>query len=231
MDVLGVFAKYPRPGSVKTRLADHIGAESACQIYEQFLAIILQRFVHFADQRILACWPPQAISEFSTSSTAGWQVAAQRGADLGARMESFFQDAMAAGAERVVVIGSDSPTLPAPHVEEALERLREVPVVLGPSDDGGYYLLGLRREIPPIFADMPWSSAQVWSETVRRLRGCGLPFAELAPWYDVDNAEDLNRLAQELRRPEYASPLWRPLRTVVSRAVGTGDIDRDQDVV
>ena len=106
-------------------------------------------------------------------------------------MQQYFVDALAHGARRVVLLGSDSPTLPLDYIERAWASLDDHPVVLGPTQDGGYYLIGIRDEVPPIFDHIAWSTPQVWDQTVSRLHQSQIPFAELPGWYDVDCLQDL----------------------------------------
>ena len=198
MRQLGIFAKYPQPGRVKTRLAASIGDESACRLYRAFVETLLARFAHVGNQRVLAFSPPERRAEFEALGGPCWQLAEQSTGDLGQRMQRYFKDAFERGASRVVLLGSDSPTLPVEYVERAFRLLKEVPVVLGPSDDGGYYLIGAAGQVPPIFDDIAWSSEAVWGQTTNRLRSLGQDFRELPPWYDVDDEEDLRRLKNEL---------------------------------
>ncbi|MBI2481637.1 MAG: glycosyltransferase [Planctomycetia bacterium] len=118
--------------------------------------------------------------------------------DLGSRMASFFDDCFRDGAGRVVLIGSDSPTVPTEFVESAFRLLGERDVVLGPTDDGGYYLVGASREVAGIFEHIDWSTERVWDQTVARLGEIGLSCASLPQWYDVDEVKDLERLRDEL---------------------------------
>lgn len=198
MRQLGIFAKYPQPGRVKTRLAASIGDEPACRLYRAFVETLLARFSDVADRRILAFSPPERRAEFEALAGRCWQLAEQSAGDLGQRMQRYFKDAFERGASRVVLLGSDSPTLPVEYVEQAFELLNKISVVLGPSDDGGYYLIGAAERVPPIFDDIAWSSEAVWEQTTNRLRSLGQDFRELPPWYDVDDEKDLRRLRDEL---------------------------------
>jgi uncharacterized protein len=115
----------------------------------------------------------------------------QRDGDLGDRMRRAFDDAFADGARRVVIIGSDLPDMNAALLRRAFDLLHSHPVVLGPSTDGGYYLLGMRQPRPELFDDMPWSTERVLDCTLHRLRGSGVTPALLQPLRDVDHASDL----------------------------------------
>ena len=123
-------------------------------------------------------------------------LAPQRGGDLGERMASGFAELFAAGYTRVILIGSDLPTLPSTHLDQADHALRSgADVVLGPAGDGGYYLIGLRRARPELFSSMPWGSANVLTATLERASALGLAVKTLSTWQDVDTDDDLAGLA------------------------------------
>lgn len=197
--LLGVFAKYWQAGAVKTRLGQALGPQDASSIYLAFLRTIVQRFQNVTSHPRLVFSPSSRAAEFAELiSGTSWEIRSQAEGDLGQRMEHFFLGAFHEGFGPVVLLGSDTPDLPLEYVEQAFTLLQQYPVVLGPSDDGGYYLIGLATCIPPIFNDMPWSTAEVWKQTVARLQDSDLPFAQLPPWYDVDEFPDLRRLLENL---------------------------------
>ena len=218
MNLLGVFGKYWAPGAVKSRLAADCGPQLASRIYQACLGTVVGRFHNAADQRWLVFWPPQRRREFAELAGPYWQLHPQAGGDLGDRMREFFERAFAGGASRVVLIGSDSPTLPRARIDEAFQALESRGVVLGPTDDGGYYLVGAARQTPRIFEGVAWSSAEVWQQTVARLRAAGQEFATLPRGYDVDVAADLVRLRTELRDAAFAGASWQALRSAVEAA-------------
>lgn len=213
MNQFGIFAKYWEPGQTKTRLGAAIGYEEAAWIARAFIDCLLWRFRKTGDRRVLAITPPESIDIFkSLLGNDDWIVAPQSEGDLGARMRDYFQSALAAGANRVVLLGSDSPTLPLDHVEWAFEMLATKPVVLGPTRDGGYYLVGIAGEVPPIFEEIGWSTEAVFEQTAERLRSAGLEFGCLPEWYDVDEAHDLERLRRELDALAESDQLDRALK-------------------
>jgi rSAM/selenodomain-associated transferase 1 len=219
---LGMFAKFWQPGQVKTRLAAVTGNDAASAVYKAFIATLLARLESVRSRRVLAYWPPERRDDFAgLVDRRPWELHAQSEGDLGARMRFYFEQAFAAGAERAVLIGSDSPTLPREYVEQALELLEQYSVVLGPSDDGGYYLLGLSEppKLPPIFDEMPWSTTGVWGATVARLKDAGVDFATLPEWYDVDDLDDLRRLSDELHNTAATDDELTHLRRVVYAAL------------
>ena len=127
----------------------------------------------------------------------------QRGDDLGARERNLFEDLFAAGFTRVVLIGSDLPTLPAEHVADALARLRPGTVTLGPAADGGYYLIGLTAPdsgdaVPDLFTGVRWGTSSAFEDTVRAAARSGIAVERIAGWYDVDDADDMERLRREV---------------------------------
>jgi hypothetical protein len=217
MRQLGVFAKYWQPGMVKTRLAASIGDLAAARFHRECVRTILARTCTQAEQRVLMVTPPDRLDEFSALADGNWTVLPQPAGDLGSRMRHYFETSFAGGAAQVVLIGSDSPTLPAAYIERAFELLNRHDVVLGPASDGGYYLLATRRAAPPIFDGVAWGSDSVLRQTAQRLAAARLEYCELPPWYDVDTIDDLRRLRAELNsmqpRPEYYESLWREIES------------------
>ncbi len=219
MRQLGMFAKFWQPGLVKTRLAAAIGAPAAARVHQHCLAALVTRFGETADRRVLCVTPPEQAPAFSALAGGQWQITAQCAGDLGQRMRHYFEQSLSTGADRVVLIGADSPTLPGEYLNEAFRRLAEVPVVLGPSDDGGYYLIGLSRPPPDIFQDVAWGTANVWRQTVARLQAAGERYHELPSWYDIDTVDDLARLRSDLTGPLGDEPSLRPLRETIEMIV------------
>jgi uncharacterized protein len=196
-EALVMLARLPEPGKAKTRLAPALGAEGAAALYRAFtedLCAVLSP--HFP--LTLACAPDAAQPYFRRLARRfGLALVAQGEGDLGARMRRLAAQALA-DVPRVVLIGSDAPTLPVELVRRAFAALGRVRVVLGPSLDGGYYLLGVRPPLPDVFTRMPWGGAQVLARTLRRLRVRGIPHTLLPWWYDVDTAADLATLRRHL---------------------------------
>ena len=198
MDQLGMFVKYWEPGRVKTRLAASLGDQAASSLYRHFVFALVRRLAAVGQRRVLVYTPAERRPEFEALANEHWSSAPQAGGDLGQRIQAYFADAFQAGATRVLLVGSDSPTLPVEYLQEAFRLLARVPVVLGPADDGGYYLVGAAGSVPPIFAGISWSTPQVWPQTVQRLRDAGCPYGVLPPWYDVDDPAGLRRMVREL---------------------------------
>jgi uncharacterized protein len=191
MGVLGVFAKQPVPGAVKTRLARETTPEWACEVAAAFLADTLDRVAVLPVERILVYAPAQAQAWFESAGQGRFALQPQADGDLGQRMQAFFETHIGRGADCTVIVGTDSPTLPVDYIKEAFDLCADV--VLGPARDGGYYLLGCGpRGAPPIFDGIAWGTAGVLAETVRRLDGWHLNL--LPPWYDVDTLADWQAL-------------------------------------
>ena len=200
-NALGIFAKFWEPGKVKTRLAGSIGELKAAKVYEAFVAATIARLSSIDCHRTIAYSPADDATraEFEAAEITNWSLVPQAEGDLGQRMRSYFDSQFAAGAKRVLLLGTDSPNVPLVEVQEAFEHLKTSEVVLGPSSDGGYYLIGAANQTPPIFEDIPWSSPEVFSTTVDRLQEVGLSYEQLDPWYDVDEMFDLHQLIEDLQ--------------------------------
>jgi rSAM/selenodomain-associated transferase 1 len=187
---LGLFAKQPVPGQVKTRLAADTAPAWAAAVAEAFLLDLLARLSAVPARRVLAYAPAGASAYFAGVARDRFLITPQADGDLGRRMAVFFAEQLRAGARAVVLLGTDSPTVPVAFVEEAFAELESADVVLGPATDGGYYLVGCAGAVPPLFDGVPWSSPRVLWETVGRLAGSGRRLAVLPPWYDVDTLQD-----------------------------------------
>lgn len=205
MNRLVLFAKRPRLGKVKTRLCPPLRAEQALELYRAFLSdqIALLRLAAGDGQAELCldgAWNPDPQRD---PLLTGIRVRMQGPGDLGERMLRAFERCATDGCTETVIVGADSPTLPARLVKRAFERLRHgVPAVVAPSVDGGYVLLGLREPRRELFDDLPWGTPSVLGLTRRRARAAGVRLELLAPWYDIDDAVGLVMLERELRRPE-----------------------------
>ncbi len=192
-----MMVRAPVPGAVKTRLARALGPAGAATLYRAFIEDLCAS-LHRRFALVLACTPSRS-DPFFARLARRYRVAlvSQERGDLGARMRAAAGAALERAA-RVVVIGSDSPTLAPARVREAFRALRRKRVVLGPSLDGGYYLLGVRAPLPNVFARMPWGTERVLDLTLKRLRTASLTPALLPCWYDVDTPADLTLLRRHL---------------------------------
>lgn len=194
-----VVAKAPRAGAVKTRLSPPLRAEQAAELYRGFLLDSLELAGRVRGARVRALCPdPGMAAELAEIVPAGCELLAQSEPGLGAALEECFRAGLADGHGAVAVIASDNPTLPAGLIEEAFARLATDDVVLGPTEDGGYYLLAARAVHPTLFREMVWSTSDVLEETLRRCRLAGLRTSLVETWYDVDTPAALVELARRL---------------------------------
>lgn len=195
-----VFVKRPRPGEVKTRLAADLGDDGAAAVYralaEAEIASTRPRGREY-ERRFL--YAPADAGREVADWLRGESVAPQEGEDLGARMAAAFEGAFRAGAERVAIIGSDVPWVTRARVKAAFAGLDAGDVVLGPCDDGGYYLLALSRPRPELFQGIAWSTSTVLQSTLDRAQAHGLRVVMLEPLPDVDTLADVRRSWERLR--------------------------------
>jgi hypothetical protein len=210
---LAVMAKAPRAGKVKTRLQPPLSAEEAAALNVCFLrdtAENISAVARDSGAHGLICYTPVGDeAAFDGLLPERFEMIAQRGDAFGERLLCAAEDILSCGFGAVCLIDSDSPTLPASALREAVDALRKPGerVVLGPSADGGYYLIGMKRAEPRLFERITWSTEHVYAETVECVRDAGMELVELPVWYDVDDAETLAVLQRELlrgERPEFA---------------------------
>ncbi len=198
MNTLGIFAKHPIPGRVKTRLAESIGEIAATEFAQALLDDAVNACRSLAHRRVIGFSPPDACEFFRQYETMGYDIWRQPDGGLGQRMAAFFRTFLVDDQASAVLIGTDSPTMPRRLIADAFELLKTHDCVLGPATDGGYYLIGLRRTDSALFDNMTFSSSDVLDQTCLRLRALGFSLALLQPWYDVDTADNLGCLAGHL---------------------------------
>ncbi len=211
---LAVMAKAPRPGRVKTRLQPPLTAEEAASLNICFLRDTTENIAAVAAEGAaqgLVCYTPVGDeAAFEGLLPKDFALIAQRGDGFGKRLLLAATDILACGFGAVCLIDSDSPTVPTAALRGAVEALQAPGdrVVLGGSDDGGYYLIGLKQAHPEPFERITWSTGSVLAETLERVRDAGLACVELPLWYDVDDEATLGVLEAELlegKRPEFAT--------------------------
>ncbi len=214
-----VVAKAPRPGLVKTRLSPRVSLEQAASLARAFLldTLLLARHARHVVVRAV-CRDPAEAAIVRELGGATLEVLCQGEPGLGAALEECFYHGIADGFDRVAVLGSDSPTLPSELVEQAFATLDRHDVAIGPSEDGGYYLLAARALHPSLFRGMVWSTDTVFHETLARCRRDGLCSAILPSWYDVDTGDCLARLIREL---DVASPGTAPNTRLALQAIAS----------
>jgi len=191
-----IFAKKPLPGAAKTRLCPPLTPEEAAGLYscmlQDTLAMVrsltgLTPFIFFQDD-------PGA-AEYFAALAPGIPALPQAGEDLGKRMKSAFEEIFARGFNVAAIIGTDSPNLPIEYIYEAFSLLEyeHTEVVFGPAEDGGYYLLAMKKVWKELFSELPWSSGELLAASVERAKDAHLGASFLPMWYDIDTAADLER--------------------------------------
>lgn len=193
-----LFARAPVLGQVKTRLHPFLDPESILRLYTCFLNDSIRKIsgVKSADP-FIGVYPSDSSGYFSRLQEFPVQVFVQDGKDLGERLSNAFQERFNEGYERVAVIGSDSPSLPIAVIEQALSSEKDF--TIGPSVDGGYYLIGMAGRKPVgVFEGVSWGSDKVLAQTLERVGKSGCSLELLPPWYDVDRPEDLKFLKTHL---------------------------------
>ena len=192
-----IFAKAPIPGQVKTRLCPPLTPDEAASLHGSFVLDAVERSRLPMLDRFLACDPSSAHVFFKImEERQRVRLIDQEGEDLGARMSHACAGAFKNGYRRVLLVGSDLPTLQSSAYTQALDLLATHDVVLGPALDGGYYLIGLTRPMSDLFVGIPWSTSQVLALTQRKADALGLRTALLPPCRDVDTIDDLLALIE-----------------------------------
>ena len=192
--LLVVVAKAPVPGTVKTRLVPHLSPKEATDLYRCFLQdriTTIQTLTRVA--LAIAYTPADARDAFVPFSGNGLRLFPQKGKNLGERLNNIFLEKLADDFDAVSIIDSDTPDLPVSVLQESFARLMsdQTDVVFGPCYDGGYYLVGMRRPHPELFANIPWSTDKVLANTLKRAREFGVRADLLPRWNDLDTIDDL----------------------------------------
>lgn len=195
-----IFAKAPEPGQVKTRLSPPLTSDQAARLHEAFMLDVVHATQPLTGvTQWLSCAPSTTHPFFRLLSRRfRMRLLTQTGETLGERMASALRQALDSGATRAVLIGTDVPTLPCTMIRDAFRFLRHADVVLGPACDGGYYLVGVSRRVPPIFDKIPWGRSTVLESTLMLANRLGLRCRLLPFWYDVDTLPSLRLLTAHL---------------------------------
>jgi rSAM/selenodomain-associated transferase 1 len=213
-NIICVFAKCPRPGLVKRRLETVLGQKNAAFLARAFLMDIIATSLRVQNTAlVLAHWPPDAVKDFEniiylysreeknrriTRKLDNVRLVPQQGEDLGERMSGAMKHLFETGARKVIITGSDNPQLHPSIFKAALELLNTKEVVLGPTFDGGYYMIGMRNPYPEIFDGIRWGSPNVYKETACILDRKNIEWQELELSYDIDTIENLEQLYLEI---------------------------------
>ncbi|PJZ68984.1 transferase [Leptospira perolatii] len=190
--VINVFLRNPVPGKVKTRLAQAVGDETALKVY---LALLEKTRLAIKDlEQSKNLWfddyipDPTSFEDWGKNSPT---KLIQQGSDLGEKMHNAFLHCFRNGARSAIIIGSDCPGLHSIHIMEAFRILEQNDAVLGPANDGGYYLIGLNQDVPSLFQNMEWSTNRVFAESLERLQWARKHVGILPKLSDLDTIEDL----------------------------------------
>lgn len=208
---LVIVARYPQAGTTKTRLARSLGDEETVRLYRAFLTDLAHRFggqpaydLHWAYTTAKVDYTA-FMAELAPSSVLHMRFFPQEGDGLGERLYNAFRQTYAQGYERTVLIGSDSPQISADTIAEASRALDRADVVLGPAEDGGYYMIAMSKP-HNIFQDIPMSTDRVLRMTVELAQRQGLEVSLQETLFDIDELSDLARLAQLLRADTSLAP-------------------------
>ncbi len=196
------FVRNPERGAVKSRLAKVLGEEVAADLYKNFILDMLSA-LEKKDYPLSVCfYPTDALADIKEVLGARYRYLPQQGGDLGERMKHCLHQAFSAGFLRAVLIGSDLPDLPLDIVDEAFVSLQRVDAVIGPALDGGYYLIGFKKDsfTPEVFRDMPWGADTVLQQTSDRLQKHQRTIHLLPCWDDIDDLEDLKKFVERNRK-------------------------------
>ncbi|HVO68289.1 MAG TPA: TIGR04282 family arsenosugar biosynthesis glycosyltransferase [Syntrophales bacterium] len=204
---LVMFAKFPERGQVKSRLTKAIGEEKAAELYRCFIEDLLERLSGGNYRFQIAFYPAGKEHEIKKMLGNVFCYMPQVGGDLGERMKNAFSRCFSEGPRSVVVIGSDIPDLPAWIIEEAFFSLDDHDAVIGPSVDGGYYLIGFRKETfnPDIFAGPIWGTEDVFRQTMTILQETGALVYVLPIWQDIDKIEDIAAFIEKSEKTEFTN--------------------------
>lgn len=205
---VAIFAKAPTPGEVKTRLCPPLTPREAAALARCFLRDRIAQVRALAGTTPVIAYAPASERDLFERLAPGFVLRPQRGRDLGERMGSVLGDLLRAGHPAAIAIGTDTPTLPGALIQRAVDLAAsdQADLVLGPSEDGGYYLIGVRGDHAALFADVPWSTGAVLDVTLRRAEVANLRPALLPTWFDVDTPDDLSRLRAALAEAPRVAP-------------------------
>ncbi|MDE0205850.1 MAG: TIGR04282 family arsenosugar biosynthesis glycosyltransferase, partial [Candidatus Tectomicrobia bacterium] len=195
-----VMAREPAPGTVKTRLRPLLSDNDIADLYEGFLRDRIDQIRSLQETVTAIAFTPPESRAFFAELAPDCLLLPQTGDGLSARLIGIVGRLLKMGHRGVIATDSDSPTLPTQRLQEAVEQLTTAAadVALGPCDDGGYYLIGMRRLYSELFDGIPWSTPQVYDETLKRAADSGLRVVSLPAWYDVDTPAEFERLGTEL---------------------------------
>ena len=189
---LGIFFRVPALGKVKRRLAAEIGEAEALKVYESMLTATINNALRLQGIDIYGFY--EGVERFQKEYLKKLPLILQQGVDLGERMHNAIQWLFDNEYQKVLLVGADSPDLPLSFIVEAFQKLNFYELVIGPSEDGGYYLIGMERPLGVLFKNIEWGSDTVLQGTISRAHVFGISYFLLPEWYDIDDRKSLNRL-------------------------------------
>lgn len=196
-----IMAKYPQAGKTKTRLCPPLTQLQAAELYRAMLQDTVSLVAQLDNVDLaIAITPPDAREHFTELVTPGIQLLPVEGADIGECLVKALSGLLEQGYQKAIALNSDGPTLPSSFLVQASQELDLVDLVIGPSDDGGYYLVGVKRLVPEIFQSIAWSTRMVLTQTLERVIELSMSVKLLPAWYDVDIPEDLARIRSDLQK-------------------------------
>jgi rSAM/selenodomain-associated transferase 1 len=202
-----LFVKYPEKGKMKVRLSVDINEDIIQELYRYFVQDTLTIVKKIDSQLFICFFPVEAQKKFQKWLGSTLLFLSQNGVNLGERMKNSFTDVFTKGFRRAILIGSDSPNLPKRYIEQAFSILQTQDIVLGPTIDGGYYLIGFNTNTftPSVFEDISWGNQTVFQETMMKIKQAHRSFGLLPIWSDVDTIADLKHLIQQAENTSFKS--------------------------
>jgi len=199
------FVKYPEKGKVKSRLSSNLDENFTINLYKMFVKDLLFTLNKTKYSKIVCYHPDKFIDKFKNWLGKRYNFYPQKGDNLGQRMNSCFEYAFDQGFKKVIVIGSDSPDLTTNLIDKAFLDLNKNDSVIGPTYDGGYYLLGFKKNsyLPRVFEGISWSTETVFDETMNQLNNKKLKTKVLIYWRDIDTIEDLKHFFNKYKNKDY----------------------------
>ncbi|MDK1031211.1 MAG: DUF2064 domain-containing protein [Planctomycetia bacterium] len=212
--LFGLFARRPDEGRVKTGLIKDLGAHTAAKLYRSFIMDLCEQYAQLSVRsRVLVYAPRGARRDMELLASRHWRLTAQQGPTFGHALAGFFDQGFRCGYRRIVAMVTDCPTVPPEFVVSAFDRLMVVDTVLGPTMDGGVFLIGMSVERPEMFHGYPWDGLRVFDEMVERAEKFGLILGLVPHWYNVSDPQALRHLNSHLNALALVGDQNMPKRT------------------
>lgn len=192
-ELLVLFSKEPVCGQVKTRLGNYIGMNASSSIYDLMFRHIINNVVSDKDYDTIIYKTSESSKDYFEEATKGMIIKNQPEGSLGLKMQGVFKLCFAQNYKRICIIGTDCPDISRFDIQKTFELLKTCELVLGPAEDGGYYLIGLSGFYPQLFEDIPWSTGSVFSATLEIAGSCGIKYKLLSVKTDIDEETDLEK--------------------------------------